>query len=240
MSEYDDYGWDAGGGEDLSDSGSNYGWNPDGSDTSTIPEEIQEDTGNSEYLKIGGDEVNPERPYVTTRETAEDSGYIEKDGNEVIDSDKVKEELALPDKNPAEYAHEMPHISEDTHDLYKSDVTPNFGHDGGGEQTIAIREDGESLADFEDEDNNIEYNPEHKPGDDFENDQKGLDEWTDKDWESAYTENEMYDSVQKHNEKYENNQLDFYEISNSGENFHRADGTSALEDYQENPKYNKQ
>ena len=83
-------------------------------------------TSDNEYVKIGGDSVNPESPYVTSRETAENSGYIEKDGNEVIDSEKVKEELALPDNNPAEYAHEMPHISDDTHDLYKSDVAPNF------------------------------------------------------------------------------------------------------------------
>jgi len=45
MCEYDDYGWDAGGGEDLSNSGSNYGWNPDGSDTSFGSEEIPEDVG---------------------------------------------------------------------------------------------------------------------------------------------------------------------------------------------------
>jgi hypothetical protein len=166
---------------------------------------------------------------VTERSRSEEAGYTK--DNEVIDSDRAKEELALPEENPADTVHDMPHISEDTHDLYTSDVAPNFGHEGGGEQTIAIREEGEALAEGKTADE-IQYNPEHQSGEDFENEQKNLDEWTDKEWESAYTENEMYDSVKEHNEKYENNQLDFYEISNSGENFRRADGTSALEDYQ--------
>jgi len=191
--------------------------------------EIEEETkSDSEYIKIGGDSVNPESPYVTDRQTAEDSGYIEKDGNEVVDSEKVKEELALPDGNPAEYAHEMPHISDDTHDLYKSDVAPNFGHEGGGEQTIAIRQEGESLADGNTE--TPTYEPEHSPGEEgVIDDRKQLEDFSDKDWESAYAENEMYASVRDHNENYQDNQLDFYEISNSGENFERADGESAYE-----------
>ena len=209
------------------------------------PEIEGDNTSDSEYVKIGGDTVNPESPYVTDRQTAEESGYIEKDGNDVIDSVKVQEELALPDENPAEYAHEMPHISEETHDLYVSDVAPteNDGvfseHEGGGEQTIAIRQEGDVLSEGDNE--TPTYKPEHSPGDEgVIDDRKELDDFSNEDWESAYVENEMYDSVQEHNENYQDNQLDFYEISNSGEHFQRADGSSALEDYQENPEYNKQ
>ena len=197
--------------------------------------EQPEETPNSEYIKIGGDSVNLESPYVTERETAEDAGYIEGDG--VIDSEKAKEELALPDSNPAGTVHEMPHISENTHDLYVSDVAPTAEdngfseHMGGGEQTIAIRENGEALAQGKTADEIESYNPKHQLGEDFKNEQKNLEDWDNKDWESAYTENEIYDSIEEHNEKYENNQLDFYEISNSGENFRRADSTSALDNY---------
>ena len=186
-----------------------------------------EDEEQNDYIKIGGDTVNPESPYVTTRETAENSGYIE--GDKVIDSEKAQEELALPDSNPADTVHDMEHISGKTHDLYVSDVAPNFGHDGGGEQTIAIRKEGEPLKDSESE----TYKFEHKPGDEgVEDNRKELSDFSDNDWESAYTENEMKKSVDEHNEKYPDNNLDFYEISNSGENFKRADGSSALEDYQ--------
>ena len=41
MSEYEDYGWDAGGGEEFG--GNNYGWNPDGSDTPITSQEIPEE-----------------------------------------------------------------------------------------------------------------------------------------------------------------------------------------------------
>jgi len=220
--------------------------NKDVSNNNVNTDDISEDVNNknqaeNEYLKIGGDSVNPESPYVTDRQTAEDSGYIEKDGNEVVDSEKAKEELALPDDNPAEYAHEMPHISEETHDLYKSDVAPTQDndtfseHEGGGEQTIAIRQEGESLAEGNTE--TPTYEPEHTPGEEgVIDDRKELSDFSDADWESAYVENEMYDSVKEHNENYQDNQLDFYEISNSGEHFQRADGSSALEDYQENSK----
>jgi len=206
---------------------------------SFIEDDIPEKT--DEYLKIGGDSVNPESPYVISRETAENSGYVEEDGNEVIDSEKVKEELALPDSNPAEYVHEMPHISEETHDLYTSNVAQTKEndffpeHEGGGEQTIAIRQEGDPLAEGNTE--SPVYNPEHSPGEeDVIDDRKELDDFSNEDWESAYVENEMHDSVKEHNEKYQDNQLDFYEISNSGEHFKRADGSSALDDYQENTK----
>lgn len=48
MSEYE---WDAGGGEEFG--GNDYGWNPDGSDTSTASEEIPEevDTVNNELVE---------------------------------------------------------------------------------------------------------------------------------------------------------------------------------------------
>ena len=212
------------------------GYIPENSDDGTHKED--------EYLKIGGDGVNPESPYVTTREAAEKRGYIEEGGNEVVDPEKVKEELALPDANPAEYAHEMPHISEDTHDLYVSDVAPtqennDFSeHEGGGGQTISIRQGGDALAEGNKE--APTYEPEHSPGEKGVMDgRKELDDFSNEDWESAYVENELYDSVKGSNEKYQDNQLDFYEISNSGEKFKRVGGSSALEDYQENPRYNK-
>ena len=206
-----------------------------------IPENTAEIEGenkpNSEYVKIGSESVNPESPYVIKRETAEDSGYIE--GNNVIDSDKAKEELALPNSNSADTVHDMDHISEDTHDLYVSDVAPtkendDFSkHEGGGEQTIAIRKEGEFAEGYVLDEKSREtpvYEPEHSPGEEgVTDDRKQLEDFSNADWESAYTENEMYASVRDHNEHYQDNQLNFYEISNSGENFERADGESAFE-----------
>jgi len=226
--------------EDVESSEPSGSYEPD--DFSPVEEDTITQEDDSEFIKIGGESVNPESPYVIDRETSEVAGYTE--GDEVIDSELAQEELALPDSNPADHVHDMSHISEDTHDLYVSDVASTkdgddfSAHEGGGEQTVAIRQDGELLDGYAgkgEEDPDPEYTPEHMPGEEgVIDDRKELDDFSDADWESAYVENEIYDSVEAHNENYSDNKLDFYQISNSGENFRRGDGSSALEDYQEN------